>query len=153
MFTSAFSFVKSNHTPLSSFSWLFLDAHCVLLIQFIMGFLFLLHTCHRCMQSESRTCVVCSAVPVVITPNSRNRMTAIVITSLLFGLASSCFREESFNIKVTGNVYTLHLFLSSVVFSSFAIWGGRFLYLFSCRMSCCSGNVLFEPYPWTPLIP
>ena len=134
MLTSAFSFVKSKHTPLSSFSGLFSDAHCVLLIQFIMGFLFSLHTCHQCMQSESRTCVVCSAVPLVVKSNSRNRMPAIVIKSLLFGLASSCFREGSFNIKVAGNVYKLHLFLSSVVFSSFAVWGVGFS---TCSHASC----------------
>lgn len=111
-----------------------------------MGFLLLLHACHRCMQSESRTCVICSAVSLVITSNSRHHMPAIIINSLLFGLASSCFRERSLNTQVVGNKYVLHL-LSSVVFSSFAVGGNGLLYLFSCLMSCCLGNVLFEPYP------
>lgn len=51
-------------------------------------------------------------------------MPAIIINSLLFGLASSCFRERSLNTQVVGNKYVLHL-LSSVVFSSFAGWGER----------------------------
>ncbi len=129
MLTSAFSFVKSNHTPLSLFFLLFLDAPYVLLKQFNMGFLFLLHTYLQCMQSKSRTCVVCSTVPLAVTSNSRHHMHAIVIASLLFGVASSCLREGNFNIQFTGNEYKLHL-LSSVVFSSFAVGGNGFLYLF-----------------------
>ncbi len=147
MLTSAFSFVKFNPALLSSISFLFLGAPWVLLNLFNMEFLSKLLTCHHHMQSESRTCIDCSIVPLVITSNSGHRFTTDIISTLLFGDALSCFKGWSSSIQVANYVLKSQLFGN--VFSNLTV---RSLYLFPCLTSCCLGNAFFVPHQMTPSI-
>ncbi len=147
MLTSAFSFVNFNPASLSAFSSLFLSVPWVLLNPFNMEFLSYLLTCHHHMQSESRTCINCSIVLLVVASNSWHRFTADIISTLLFKDALSCFKGGSSSIQVA--VYVLKSQLFGNVFSNLTVGP---LYLFACLTSCCSENAFFNPCWWTPSI-
>jgi hypothetical protein len=92
------------------------------------------------LQKIRLTCINCSVVPLIVTSNSGHCFTTDIISTLLFGDALSCFQGGSSSIQVANYVRKSQLFGN--VFSNLNVGP---LYLFPCLMSCCSGNVFFNP--------